>query len=75
MRERKDYTPLLAGFAMPSLTIGAEGDKAAPPENARIIAAGIPGCRLVIIPEAGHMANLENPCAFNAALLEFLWGL
>lgn len=75
MRERKEYTPLLPGFTAPSLAIGAEGDKAAPPETARIIAAGIPGCRLAIIPEAGHMANLENPGAFNAALLEFLRGL
>jgi pimeloyl-ACP methyl ester carboxylesterase len=75
MRERKDYTPLLPGFAVPALAIGAEGDRAAPPDNARTIAAGIPGCRLAVIPEAGHMANLENPGAFNAALLEFLRGL
>ncbi len=75
MRERKDYTHLLSGFTVPALAIGAEGDKAAPPDNARAIAAGIPGCRLAIIPYAGHMANLENPGAFNAALLEFLRGL
>lgn len=72
MRERKDYTPLLSGFKLPSLAIGAEGDKAAPPDNARVIAAGVPGCRLCIVPEAGHMANLEHPGAFNACLLEFL---
>lgn len=75
MRERKDYTRLLGGFNVPALAIGAEGDKAAPPDNARTIAAGISGCRLAIIPYAGHMANLENPGAFNAALLEFLRGL
>jgi 3-oxoadipate enol-lactonase len=75
MRERKDYTNLLSSFAVPALAIGAEGDKAAPPDNARTIAAGIPGCRLAIIPYAGHMANLENPGAFNEALLEFLRGL
>jgi pimeloyl-ACP methyl ester carboxylesterase len=75
MRERKDYTQLLTGFSVPALAIGAEGDKAAPPANARAIAAGIPGCRLAIIPQAGHMANLENPGAFNAAMLEFLRSL
>lgn len=75
MRERKDYTPLLAGFNLPALAIGAEGDKAAPPDNARTIAAGIPGCRLAIIPHAGHMANMENPGAFNEALLAFLRGI
>ena len=75
MRERKDYTPLLNGFAIHALAIGAEEDRAAPPENARLIAGGIPGCRLAIIPHAGHMANLENPGAFNAAILEFLLSL
>jgi pimeloyl-ACP methyl ester carboxylesterase len=28
--------------------------------------------RLVVIPEAGHMSNLETPDAFNGALAEFL---
>jgi pimeloyl-ACP methyl ester carboxylesterase len=72
MRERKDYTPLLGNFTLPALAIGAEDDKAAPPDKLREIAAGIPGCRLCIIPHAGHMANLENPGAFNDCLLEFL---
>jgi pimeloyl-ACP methyl ester carboxylesterase len=75
MRERKDYLSLLGSFSVPALAIGAEGDKAAPPDNARAIAAGIPGCRLAVIPHAGHMANLENPGAFNDALLEFLRSL
>ncbi|AJE02311.1 alpha/beta fold hydrolase [Geobacter pickeringii] len=75
MRERKDYTPLLGGFALPALAIGAAEDRAAPPENARAIAAAIPGCRLCIVPQAGHMANLEHPGAFNDALLEFLRSL
>lgn len=75
MGERKDYTSILSGFTVPSLAIGAEEDRAAPPENARTIAAGIPGCRLALIPHAGHMANLENPGAFNGALLEFLRSL
>ncbi len=75
MRERKDYSSQLSTLRVSALAIGAEGDKAAPPDYARAIAAGIHGCRLVIIPHAGHMANLENPGAFNAALLEFLAGL
>ena len=29
-------------------------------------------CRLVIIPNARHAANLDNPEVFHAALLEFL---
>lgn len=72
MRERKDYSQNLGSISVPSLAIGAALDKAAPPENARAIAAGIPGCRLAIIPDAGHMANLEHPGAFNSCLLDFL---
>ncbi len=72
MRERKDYTDLLQKFTIPALAIGAEDDKAAPPDKAREIAAGISGCRLCIIPHAGHMSNLENPGAFNDCLQEFL---
>lgn len=36
------------------------------------MAAKIPGARLEVIPGAGHAANLDNPEAFNRALLEFL---
>ncbi|RNC71735.1 MAG: alpha/beta fold hydrolase [Desulfuromonadales bacterium] len=75
MRERKDYAPLLGSFTVPALAIGAVGDKAAPPANAEAIAAGIPGCRLCIVGEAGHMANLEHPGAFNNCLLDFLKSL
>jgi pimeloyl-ACP methyl ester carboxylesterase len=72
MRERKDYSQSLSSINLPALAIGAALDKAAPPENTRAIAAGIPGCRLAIIPDAGHMANLEHPGAFNSCLLDFL---
>lgn len=72
MRERTDYTPMLGRFRVPALALGAEEDRAAPPEHARTIAAGIPGCGLAIVPHAGHMANLENPGAVNDALLDFL---
>jgi pimeloyl-ACP methyl ester carboxylesterase len=34
----------------------------------------IPGAKKVVIPEAGHAANLHQPAAFNAAVLEFLKG-
>ncbi len=72
MRERKDYTALLARIAVPSLVIGAEGDKVAPPDNGRAIAGAIPGCALEIIRQGGHMVNLEEPGAFNGVLLNFL---
>jgi len=72
MRGRKDYTGHLEGFHLPALVIGAEEDRAVPAENARALAAGLPQGRLCIIPGAGHLANLEQPEAFNSCLLEFL---
>lgn len=72
MAARSDATPLLATVTMPTLVIGAAEDRAIPPEHSRMIASGITNSRLVVIPEAGHLVNLERPLEFNRALLEFL---
>ena len=34
--------------------------------------AKIPGARKVVIPDAGHAANIDQPAAFNAAIVDFL---
>ncbi|MCL6644115.1 MAG: alpha/beta fold hydrolase, partial [Dehalococcoidia bacterium] len=39
------------------------------------MAAKIPGAQKVVIPGAGHAANIENPAAFNAAVEAFLTAL
>jgi pimeloyl-ACP methyl ester carboxylesterase len=75
MRERRDALALLPTIEVPALVIGAELDRAVPPEHSRVIAAGIPGAHLTILPGVGHMANLEAPEAFNGLLLEFLASL
>ena len=72
MRDRKDYLAELPRFNLPALVMGGELDNCIPPDNARITAEGLPNARLVIIPGAGHMANMEEPAAFNAAVLDFL---
>jgi pimeloyl-ACP methyl ester carboxylesterase len=38
------------------------------------MAAKIPGAKKVVIPDAGHSANIDQPEAFNAAVLGFLNG-
>jgi pimeloyl-ACP methyl ester carboxylesterase len=38
------------------------------------MAAKIPGAKKVVIPDAGHSANIDQPALFNAALLDFLKG-
>jgi pimeloyl-ACP methyl ester carboxylesterase len=72
MRERKDYSQLLSTVQVPALAIGAAQDQAAPPETSMAIAAGIQGCTLCIIPDAGHMVNLEDVKSFTNSIKEFL---
>ena len=69
---RADSSPTLSTITVPTLVIVGEHDVLTPPDESRLIAEGIPNARLVIIDQAGHMSNLENPEAFNDALLAFV---
>jgi 3-oxoadipate enol-lactonase len=72
LRDRADSSALLADIRVPTLVIVGGDDSLTPPADARTMAAGIPGARLVEVPRAGHLSPLENPRAVNAALREFL---
>ena len=72
MRDRKDCVALLGSISQPALVIGADQDRAAPVENSRIIAEGLPDAELCILHGGGHMVNMEQPAGFNEAILEFL---
>lgn len=72
MKTRPDSTDLLASISDPTLVIVGEEDTLTPPELSRKMHEHIDGSRLVVIPQAGHLSNLEAPDAFNAALEEFL---
>jgi len=69
---RPDSRPLLATITAPTLVIVGEEDTVTPPEAASEIVAGVRTGRLVTIPQAGHLSNLEAPEVFNRALREFL---
>jgi 3-oxoadipate enol-lactonase len=60
---------------IPTMIVGGENDKGAPPEALAAAAAAIPGARHAVIPDAGHISNLENPSEFNRVLKDFLSGL
>jgi 3-oxoadipate enol-lactonase len=72
---RADSGTTLATIDVPTLVIVGEHDLLTPPEDSERIAAAITGSTLVKIDQSGHMSNLENPEAFNAAVLEFLAAL
>ncbi len=72
MMDRPDSTPLLARTVLPTLVITGDEDELIPVDESRSMAAAVPGATLVVIPKAGHLANLEQPDAFNSALTAFL---
>ena len=72
LKNRPDRSGALGTLRMPTLVLCGEEDVMTPPADSEAIARAIPGARLVMLPRCGHMSNLEQPAAFNAALEEFL---
>jgi pimeloyl-ACP methyl ester carboxylesterase len=64
----------LATIAVPTLVLIGENDTPFV-AGTDYMAAKIPGATKVVIPAAGHAANIDQPDAFNAAVLEFLGGI
>jgi pimeloyl-ACP methyl ester carboxylesterase len=69
---RADSTPLLESIHIPTLIVVGEQDTITPPTLSEQMYKAIKGSEYVAIPNAGHLANLEQPEAFNAALARFL---
>lgn len=72
MALRPDATDLLPRISVPTLFLVGEEDMLTTPEVMQEMQAAVRGSRLARIPHAGHVANLENPEAFNTALRAFL---
>ncbi|HEY2788880.1 MAG TPA: 3-oxoadipate enol-lactonase [Gaiellales bacterium] len=62
----------LGSIRAATLVIGAAADPSTPPEHARAIAAGIPGARLVVLPQGAHLVNLETPDVVTALIAAHL---
>jgi len=62
----------LENVRVPTHVVVGDEDTLTPPALSRAMAARIPGARLSFIKGAGHLSNLEQPEAFNAAVLAFL---
>lgn len=68
-----DYEPRLHEIALPAVYLGGAHDKVGgPPDILTRLAGKLPGASYVAVPEASHIANLQNPEGFNRALGEFL---
>jgi pimeloyl-ACP methyl ester carboxylesterase len=66
-----DQRDLLPRIAVPTLLIWGELDARSPLSVARQFEEAIPGAKLVVIPGAGHISNLEQPEQFNEAVRGF----
>jgi pimeloyl-ACP methyl ester carboxylesterase len=70
MRDRPDRTDLLGSVGCPTTVVCGAEDGITPPAECEALSRAIPGARFVLIAEAGHLPNVENPAAFAAALNE-----
>ncbi len=66
-----DMRPVLGLIRVPTLIIAGEKDPATPPDDARLLTAGISDARCIML-DAAHLSNIEKPSAFTAALMDFL---
>ena len=72
LKTRPDSTAQLAAISVPTLVVVGEHDALTPPEIARSMHEHIGRSEMVVVPEAGHLSNLESPDVFTGALARFL---
>ena len=68
----EDVRDVLPHIAVPTLLVYGDRDVRAPLPVAEALHAAISGSRLVVLPDAGHVCNVEAPDEFNDAVREFL---
>lgn len=72
MSERPDSIALLKSLDLPALVICGQHDAIASVDEMRGIANNLPQAKFVEVPDAGHMAPLENPQVVNDAIRAFM---
>lgn len=73
MMDRPDSTPLLSSrLSIPALVLVGAEDTLTPPAESEAMQARMERSRLVVLPGAGHLSNLEAPDGFSQALADFL---
>lgn len=72
LMSRLDSRPLLPNIKVPTLVVVGRDDVLTPLDLSQEIAAGIPGARLEIIADSGHLSTMERPEAVNRVLRAWL---
>jgi pimeloyl-ACP methyl ester carboxylesterase len=68
----EDVRDVLPHVDVPTLLLYGDRDVRAPLTVGEALQAAISDARLVVLPEAGHVCNIEAPDEFNAAVRDFL---
>jgi 3-oxoadipate enol-lactonase len=71
MAERPDSTGLLSSIRVPVLLLVGQDDVLTKPPDAERMATRIADSELIVIPDAGHLSNMEQPDQFNRAIDRF----
>lgn len=69
---RPDSRIDLAAINCPTLVVAGAEDDVTTPDQATEIADRVPGARLVLIPDCGHLSTLEQPAAVRQVLVDWL---
>lgn len=70
-----DVRQRLAQISVPTLVLCGDQDQLTPLKYSEYLQAHIPGARLVVVENAGHMVMLERPQKTAEAISSFLQGL
>ena len=74
LAERIETCSNLENIKVPTLIICGEEDKITPVKQSQFMSENISGAKIIVLPEAGHMSNLEQADLFNGAVSKFMEG-
>ena len=69
---KHNYMDQLANINIPTLIIVGEDDPGTPVAASKAMHERIPNSKLIVMPSARHLSNVEQPKLFNTTLLDFL---
>jgi pimeloyl-ACP methyl ester carboxylesterase len=72
MKARPDSNPTLHKIDKPTLIIHGSDDQLILLKDAIAMRSAVPGATLSVLPDAGHLLNLEQPELFNQAIRTFM---
>ncbi len=70
-----NYDPRIDEIRVPTMVIAGALDRSTPPDRMALYRDRIPDAQMAVVPDAGHLPNVENPEGYNQVLSEFLDGL